>query len=115
MIPLTISIKAGSFFPSYFCFFFFNFGLLALFIANLHSNFFFRFSYYTEGNSQTFKAKGTYTLTTGNDFTTEVWKDPQSELPYAKGTAGSAAFQDLMASFGLNPEDVPDSFAIALK
>ena len=115
MIPLTMSIKAGSFFPSYFCSFFFNFGLLALFIANLHSNFFFRFSYYTEGNSQTFKAKGTYTLTTGNDFTTEVWKDPQSELPYAKGTAGSAAFQDLMASFGLNPEDVPDFFANALK
>ena len=44
-----------------------------------------------------------------------MWKDPQSELPYAKGTAGSAAFQDLMASFGLNPEDVPDFFANALK
>ncbi|XP_020601762.1 uncharacterized protein LOC110040832 [Orbicella faveolata] len=74
-----------------------------------------RFSYYTEGNSQTFKAKGSYTLTTGNVFDTEVKKDVQSGSVYAKGTAESGTFIDMMSSFGINTNSLPDFFVNALK
>ena len=75
----------------------------------------FRFSYYTEGGSQTFKAKGTYTLTTGNKFDTEVKKDVVSGSVYAKGTADSGTFIDMMSSFGVNTNSLPDFFVNALK
>ena len=75
----------------------------------------FRFSYYTEGNSQTFKAKGSYTLTTGNVFDTEVKKDVKSGSVYAKGTAESGTFIDMMSSFGINTNSLPDFFVNALK
>ena len=75
----------------------------------------FRFSYYTEGNSQTFKAKGDYYLKTGTLFKTEVKKDVISGGVYAMGNAPSATFQDVMASFGLDPISLPDFFVNALK
>ena len=75
----------------------------------------FRFSYYTEGNSQTFKAKGSYTLTTGNVFDTEVKKDVQTGSVYAKGKADSGTFIDMMSSFGVNTNSLPDFFVDALK
>lgn len=75
----------------------------------------FRFSYYTEGNAQTFKAKGSYTLTTGNVFDTEVKKDVQSGSVYAKGTAESGTFIDMMSSFGIDTNSLPDFFVNALK
>ncbi|KAJ7381185.1 hypothetical protein OS493_004785 [Desmophyllum pertusum] len=74
-----------------------------------------RFSYYTEGNAQTFKAKGSYTLSTGNVFDTEVKKDVISGTVYAKGKADSATFVDMMASFGINLNALPDFFVNALK
>ncbi|CAH3028156.1 unnamed protein product [Porites evermanni] len=74
-----------------------------------------RFSYYTEGNSQTFKAKGDYTLETGNVFASEVWTDVQSGGVYAEGTADSATFEELMSSHGVNPVDMPDYFVDALE
>ena len=75
----------------------------------------FRFSYYTEGSSQTFKAKGSYTLTAGNVFDTEVAKDVQSGSVYAKGKAESCTFIDIMSSFGINANSLPDFFVNALK
>ena len=74
-----------------------------------------RFSYYTEGNSQTFKTKGDYTLETGNVFASEVWTDVQSGGVYAEGTADSATFEELMSSHGVNPVDMPDYFVDALE
>lgn len=74
-----------------------------------------RFSYYTEGNSQTFKAKGDHTLKSGTVFKTEVKKDPFTLAVYAKGTASSVTFKDIMASFGLDPAILPDFFVNALK
>ena len=74
-----------------------------------------RFSYYTEGNSQTFKAKGGYTIKSGTKFNTEVKKDVISGSVYAKGTAPSVTFKDIMASFGLDPASLPDFFVNALK
>ncbi|XP_058970157.2 uncharacterized protein [Pocillopora verrucosa] len=74
-----------------------------------------RFSYYTEGNSQTFKAKGSYTLDTGNVFDTEVKKDVNSGSVYAKGKADSGTFMDMLSSFGINPNSLPDFFVNALK
>ncbi|XP_068704567.1 uncharacterized protein [Montipora foliosa] len=74
-----------------------------------------RFSYYTEGNTQTFKAKGDYTLLMGNVFATEVYKDVNSLASYGKGTTESATFADIMASYGLNPNSLPDFFVNALK
>lgn len=76
---------------------------------------FVRFSYYTEGNTQTFKAKGDYTLSSGNVFATELYKDVQSGASYGKGTADAATFADIMASYGLNPSSLPDFFVKALK
>ena len=76
---------------------------------------FFRFSYYFEGNSQTFKAKGDYTISTGTVFNTEVKKDVYSGGVYATGNSDSVTFQDVMASFGLDPSSVPDFFVLALK
>lgn len=74
-----------------------------------------RFSYYEEGNTQTFKAKGDYTLSTGNVFASEVYKDVQSGASYGKGIADSATFADIMASYGLDPSSLPDFFVEALK
>ena len=76
---------------------------------------YFRFSYYTEGNSQTFKAKGDYFLKTGTLFKTEVKKDVISGGVYATGNAPAATFIDIMASFGLDPNSLPDFFVNALK
>ena len=75
----------------------------------------FRFSYYTEGNSQTFKAKGDYYLKTGTLFKTEVKKDVISGGVHATGNAESAKFADMMASFGLDPASLPDFLVNALK
>ena len=75
----------------------------------------FRFSYYTEGNTKSFKAKGSYTLATGNVFDTEVKKDVQSGSVYAKGKADSGTFIDMMSSFGINLNALPDFFVNALK
>lgn len=77
--------------------------------------FYSRFSYYTEGNSQTFKAKGDYYIKTGTLFKTEVKKDVISGGVYATGNAPSATFQDIMASFGLDPVSLPDFLVNALK
>ena len=74
-----------------------------------------RFSYYTEGNSQTFKAKGDYFLKTGTLFKTEVKKDVISGGVYATGNAPSATFADMMASFGLDPNSLPSFLVDALK
>ena len=74
-----------------------------------------RFSYYTEGNSQTFKAKGDYFLQTGTLFKTEVKKDVYSGGVYATGNADSATFIDMMVSFGLDINILPDFFVNALK
>ena len=74
-----------------------------------------RFSFYTEGNTVTFKAKGSYTLQTGNVFDTEVYKDVTSGASYAKGTAESGTFIDMMSSFGVNIDSLPDFFVNALK
>lgn len=76
---------------------------------------FLRLSYYTEGNSQTFKAKGDYKLKSGGAFKTEVYKDVISGGVYAKGTTPSATFKDIMATFGLDPASLPDFFVKALK
>ena len=73
------------------------------------------FRSYTEGNSQTFKAKGDYTLETENVFASEVWTDVQSGGVYAEGTADSATFEELMSSHGVNPVDMPDYFVDALE
>lgn len=81
----------------------------------IHSCLTLRFSYYTEGNSQTFKAKGSYTLDTGNVFDTEVKKDVNSGSVYAKGKADSGTFMDMLSSFGINPNSLPDFFVNALK
>lgn len=70
-----------------------------------------RFSYYTEGNFQTFKAKGDYYLKSGTLFKTEVKK---SGGVYATGNADSANFGDMMASFGLDPHYLPEPFIKAL-
>ena len=75
----------------------------------------FRFSYYTEGNSQTFKAKGDYTISTGTVFNTEVKKDVISGGVYATGNTASVKFPNIMASFGLNPSSLPDFLVNALK
>ena len=85
---------------------------MLVFLLNL---FHFRFSYYTEGNSQTFKAKGDYYIKTGTKFNTEVKKDVISGGVYATGKAPSATFVDIMASFGLDPNSLPDFFVNALK
>ncbi|XP_067053119.1 uncharacterized protein [Acropora muricata] len=74
-----------------------------------------RFSYYTEGNSQTFKAKGQHSIKSGTIFDTEVKKDVISGSAYAKGSAPSVTFKDVMASFGLDPQSLPDFFINALK
>ena len=74
-----------------------------------------RFSYYTEGNSQTFKAKGDHYIKSGTLFKTEVKKDVISGGVYAKGTASTVTFKDVMASFGLDPASLPDFFVNALK
>lgn len=74
-----------------------------------------RFTYYTEGNSQTFKAKGDHYIETGTAFRTEVKKDVISGSVYAKGTAPSVTFMDVMASYGLKPSSLPDFFVNALK
>lgn len=72
----------------------------------IHSCLTLRFSYYTEGNSQTFKAKGSYTLDTGNVFDTEVKKDVNSGSVYAKGKADSGTFMDMLSSFGIDPNSL---------
>ena len=72
-----------------------------------------RFSYYTEGNTQTFKGKGDYTLQTGNVFATEVYKEGAAS--YGKGTCDSASFAEIMTSNGLDPGALPDFFVNALK
>ncbi|KAL9979352.1 hypothetical protein ACROYT_G017003 [Oculina patagonica] len=74
-----------------------------------------RFTYYTEGNSQTFKAKGDYYLKTGTLFKTEVKKDVISGGVYATGNAPSATFLDIMSSFGLDPLSLPEFLVKALK
>ncbi|XP_068704515.1 uncharacterized protein [Montipora foliosa] len=74
-----------------------------------------RFSYYTEGNSQTFKAKGDFTVSSGAVFKSEVYKDVISGGVYGKGTAPSITFKDIMASFGLNPNSIPSFLVDALK
>ena len=74
-----------------------------------------RFSYYTEGDRQTFRAKGKYTLRTKTVFDVEVKKDVISGAVYAKGKAPSAAFKDFMASFCLNQHRLPGFLVDALK
>ena len=54
-------------------------------------------------------------MTTGNVFDTEVKKDVQSGSVYAKGTAESGTFIDMMSSFGINTNSLPDFFVNALK
>ena len=73
-----------------------------------------RFSYYTEGSTRTFKAKGSYTLQTGNVFDAEVYRGATT-LYYAKGTAESGTFIDMMTSFGMDIDSLPDYLVDALK
>ena len=77
--------------------------------------FYHRLSYYTEGNQQTFKAKGDFTIKSGAVFKTEVYKDVISGGVYGKGTAPSVTFKDVMSSFGLNPASLPNFIVDALK
>lgn len=77
--------------------------------------FYHRFSFHTEGNQQTFKAKGDFTIKSGAVFKTEVYKDVHSGGVYGKGTAPSVTFKDVMASFGLDPASLPDFIVDALK
>lgn len=74
-----------------------------------------RFSYYSQGNSQTFKAKGKYTLQTGTVFETEVKKDVLTGAVHATGNAESVTFIDMMVSFGLDINILPDFLVTALK
>lgn len=78
-------------------------------------NHFCRFSYYSQGNSQTFKAKGKYTLQTGTVFETEVKKDVLTGAVHATGNAESVTFIDMMVSFGLDINILPDFLVTALK
>ena len=48
-------------------------------------------------------------------FDTEVKKDVNSGTVYAKGKAESATFVDMMASFGIDLNILPDFFVNALK
>ena len=84
---------------------------LSLIISFVHL----RFSYYTEGNSQTFKAKGNYNIKSGTAFKVEVYKDVISGGAYGKGSAPSVTLKDVMGSFGLDPASLPDFFVNALK
>lgn len=76
--------------------------------------FFLRLTYYTEGNTQTFKAKGDYAVG-GTIFKTEIYKDVHSLAAYAKGTAASIKFPDLINFFGVKPSMVPDMIKNGLK
>jgi len=74
----------------------------------------FRLTYYTEGNTQTFKAKGDFKVGT-SIFKTEVWKDVNSGAAYAKGTASSVLFHELMNFMGFSPSSVPDFITNGLR
>ncbi|KAK3701098.1 hypothetical protein QZH41_015878, partial [Actinostola sp. cb2023] len=73
-----------------------------------------RFTYYTEGNSQTFKAKGNYRVGSAI-FKTEIKKDPLDLAAYASGSATSVKFHELMNFFGVSSSIVPDVIKNGLK
>ncbi|KAK3707599.1 hypothetical protein QZH41_017860, partial [Actinostola sp. cb2023] len=73
-----------------------------------------RFTYYTEGNSQTFKAKGNYRVGSAI-FKTEIKKDPIGLAAYASGSATSVKFHELMNFFGVSSSIVPDVIKNGLK
>lgn len=76
---------------------------------------FIRFSYYTEGNAMTFKAKGNYKKVPLVTFKTEIKKDVLTGTAYAIGKTTSIKFNELMASFGVAASSIPDFIKNGLK
>ena len=74
-----------------------------------------RFTYYTEGNKQTFKAKGDYKKVPKRIFDTEVYKDINSLSTYAKGKTSTITFVEILAVYGLPEKDIPDFIVSAMK
>ena len=74
-----------------------------------------RFTYYTEGNKQTFKGKGDYKKVPNRPFTTEVYKDVNSGVTYGKGKTDTINFQEILAVYGLPVSSLPDFLVSALE
>ncbi|XP_048580608.1 uncharacterized protein LOC5507741 isoform X2 [Nematostella vectensis] len=74
-----------------------------------------RLTYYTEGNKQTFKAKGNYNNVPGVSFKTVVDKDVNTGSVHAVGKATSIRFHQILVLMGLPPSYIPDFFVKGLK
>lgn len=77
--------------------------------------YFFRFSFYTAGNDQTFKARGDYKKVPTAIFDTTVKKDVQTAVSHAVGKTPRINFQELLRFIGVPTSSIPDFIKTGLK
>lgn len=74
-----------------------------------------RFSFYTAGNDQTFKARGDYKKVPTAIFDTTVKKDVNTAVSHAVGKTPSINFQQLLKYIGIPESVIPAYMKAALK